>query len=135
MSIKSILQNIAETVLSGLKTTATQLIIAAENSIEGTTGAEKRKTVVAQLDSYITLPSILEWVDDIALGLLVDAICDRLNLLTDDDFSEVTEEEAAAVANSLDVDDATLADQLADCETVDEKLAVLLAKYGIKSAE
>ena len=135
MSIKSILQNIAETVLAGLKTTATQLIIAAENSIEGTTGAEKRKTVVAQLDEYIKLPNILEWVDDIALGLLVDAICDRLNLLTDDDFSEVTEEEAAAVAASLDVDDATLADQLADCETVDEKLAVLLAKYGIKNAE
>ena len=53
----------------------------AEVNMRGKSGKEKRDAVVARLDEIIKLPFYLEWLDDKIIGLAVDIVCNKLNVL------------------------------------------------------
>ena len=124
------------TIIENFKSVLISLIVAAENSIEGTTGKEKRATVIAQLDEAFEFDStILEKLDNFLFAIAVNFVCDRLNLLTDDDFAGLTEEQQTVIADTLDVDTSEIEEICETAMTVDERLDILYKKYGIKSED
>lgn len=127
MSFKSILDTLFSCFYSGLKKNAVEFIIKAETTLPGSSGAEKREFVVKKLDELIVLPGLLEAFDGPALGLLVDFLCDKLNLLTDHDKILVagSEEKAAVVVEAKE-------EELINPDlSVDEKLEQLYKKYKV----
>ena len=87
-----------------MKKFAIEQVLWAEKNLKGKSGAEKKKAVVEKLDEMITLPSYLEWVDDIIIGKLVDMACDKLNLFAGHNFGEIelTEEQEQEIANEIE---------------------------------
>ena len=75
--------------LKQIKKWAIEQVMWAERELKGKTGAEKRAAVVAKLDDMIKLPSRLEWVDDIILGIIVDNACKVLNDFAGHKFANV----------------------------------------------
>lgn len=75
----------------------------AEKNLKGKNGAEKKKAVIEKLDDMITLPSYLEWVDDVVLSWLVDKVCDKLNDFAGHDFGdiELTETQERDIADEV----------------------------------
>ena len=65
-------------------------VLWAEKNLKGKSGAEKKAAVVKKLDDMITLPSYLEWIDDILLSWFVDKVCDKLNSITEHNFGDLT---------------------------------------------
>ena len=63
-------------------------VIWAEVNMKGKTGAEKRAAVVKRLDDLIVLPFYLEWLDDRIIGLAVDMVCNKLNVLYSHHFEK-----------------------------------------------
>lgn len=130
MSVKTILQNVALRFCDGLKKTVIKMIVQAEKNMPGSTGAEKKRYVVECIDNAIDLPWYLEALDGPAIGVLVDVICEKLNILTDHDKAAVEGNEAkAAVAVEAPED------ELKREGTVDEKLEALYKKYKNKTQE
>ena len=130
MSMKNILDTLASTFCSGLKKMAVELIVKAESDLPGATGAAKRAFVVEKLDALVALPWYLEALDGPAIGVLVDVICEKLNILTDHDKAAVEGNEAkAAVAVEA------TEEELKSEGTVDEKLEALYKKYKNKNQE
>ena len=109
-------------------------VLGAEKTMPGKSGAEKRAAVVSMLESMIPLPEKLEWLDDWAIGWLVDAVCEKLNWLTDYDFSktELDEKQKEKVVSLLGVSVASVADTAG--KSVDERLDNLFQQYGIEKA-
>lgn len=126
MSMKSILNTISKSFTAQLKAKALTCILAAEKTLPGATGAEKRAYVVRQLDDLITLPWYLESLDGPAIGALVDVICNKLNLLTDHDMTAVVGEEDKAVV-AIEATEAELTEE----KSVEEKLEELYRKYKV----
>lgn len=126
MSMKNILDTLASTFCSGLKKMAVELIVKAESDLPGATGAAKRAFVVEKLDALVALPWYLEALDGPLFGVLVDVICDKLNLLTDHEKILVAgaEEKAAAAVEATD-------EELQAEGTVDDKLNALYEKYKV----
>ena len=87
-----------------IKIWAVEQVMWAEKNLKGKSGAEKKKAVVEKLDEMITLPSYLEWVDDIIIGKLVDMVCDKLNDFAGHDFGhiELTETQERDIADEID---------------------------------
>ena len=87
-----------------MKKFAIEQVLWAEKNLKGKSGAEKKKAVVEKLDEMITLPSYLEWVDDIIIGKLVDMACDKLNLFAGHNFGEIelTEKQEQEIANEIE---------------------------------
>ena len=79
-------------------------VLWAENTLRGKTGAEKKAAVVKRLDDMITLPSYLEWADDMVISFLVDKVCEKLNDLTHHHFEGllIDDKQKAELAESID---------------------------------
>ena len=144
MSLKSLLEDAWSSLERELKVCALKLIIKAEASLEGETGEEKRAYVVKQLDEAVELPWYLEPFDAGVFELIVDAVCDKLNLLCGHDWlSELEALEGDAVTELADEllasdeegtvsvdDEATSAD-----DDTDARITALYDKYGLTSNE
>lgn len=122
-----------------LKTNVVETVLWAESELNGKTGKEKKAAVVRKLDGLIKLPVYLEWADDLVLAWLVDLACEKLNWLSDWNFKNL-EVEAEKVAAVLAVpipalDSAAKKSAATPQQTVDERLAELYEKYGIKAEE
>ena len=126
MSMKTILDTLGNQFCSGLKKIAVELIVKAESDLPGATGKAKRAFVVERLDALVALPWYLEALDGPLFGVLVDVICNKLNLLTNHEKALVAgvEEKAAAVIEATDK-------ELNAAGTVDEKLDALYKKYRV----
>ena len=127
MNAKNLFTTLALNFGKGLKAAALQMIVAAETTLPGSTGAEKRAYVVQRLDDMLPLPWYLEALDGPAIGVLVDVICSKLNLLTDHDKISVAKVDPEKLAVVIDATDAELAQE----KTVDEKLEALYTKYNV----
>lgn len=141
---KNFVQKLADTFLQDFKEMAVKFVISAEERLEGATGAEKREVVVKQLDSMVKLHWILEPLDDVLIGALVDSICDKLNLLCDHDWSALLTSETAppavaaaslAPAADTDVSVEDVAATVEGAQTLDEKLDRLYQRYGVGNAK
>lgn len=114
----------------GLKLWVVQLVIATEKELPGATGAEKRANVVKQLDEMVKLPWYAEPFDGPAFGLLVDMVCEKLNLLTDRNIASVKPETAKKAAKVIEADAEDI--KSVSALSVDERIDALYKKYGIK---
>lgn len=130
MNIKEIFARLTGGLTEGLKLWAVQLVIEAEKNLPGATGAEKRANVIRRLDETVRLPWYAEPFDGPAFGLLVDMVCEKLNLLTDKDIASVTPAAAKKAASLLEVDSNEI--KAASGLSVDERIEALYRKYGIK---
>ena len=74
-----------------IKKFAIEQVLWAEKNLKGKSGAEKKAAVVKKLDDMITLPSYLEWVDDVIIGYIVDKACEKLNNFAGHNFGELKE--------------------------------------------
>ena len=74
-----------------IKKFAIEQVLWAEKNLKGKSGAEKKAAVVKKLDDMITLPSYLEWIDDVVIGLIVDRACSKLNEFAGHNFGEMNE--------------------------------------------
>lgn len=119
-----------------------QFVLEAERELKGKTGKQKREWVAKRIADAITLPW---WGEALKLDywgakILIGQVCDRFNLLTDGDFSDVEIDPAlgAAVADIPEIAilaaRATLpmSDGESKQQTVDERFRALLAEYGLK---
>ena len=88
-----------------VKKFAIEQVLWAEKNLKGKSGAEKKAAVVKKLDDMITLPSYLEWVDDIVIGYIVDKACEKLNIFAGHNFGalkELTQKQEQDLANQID---------------------------------
>ena len=111
-------------------------VLGAEKTMPGKSGAEKRAAVVSFLDAMVPLPQKLEGLDDAVIGWVVDWVCEKLNWLTDYDFSktELDETQKEKLVEVLNVSVASVADTAG--KSTEERLNALYEKYNIeKSAE
>jgi len=113
---------------------AVDRVLGAERSMPEKSGAEKRAAVVSFLDAMIPLPQKLEGIDDAVIGWVVDWVCEKLNWLTDYDFSktELNEEQKEKVVGVLGVSVASVADTAG--KSLGERLDALYEKYGVEKA-
>ena len=83
-------------------------VLWAENNLQGKSGAEKKAAVIKKLDEMITLPSYLEWVDDMVLSYLVNQACEELNKITAHNFKDVelNEVDKGKIAKEMSLDNA-----------------------------
>lgn len=112
----------------------------AEAEMKGKSGAEKRAYVVKTLDDSVKLPWLIDDVlnlDGLAIGMLVDRICNALNILTDHgDWSEITVSDETIAAVS-EIKEAEIEDfeEAHYHEDVDSKIKQLCERYGIEAEE
>ena len=90
--------------INQIKKWVIEQVIWAEKNLKGKSGTAKRVAVVKKLDDMISLPTYLEWVDDIILGKLVDMACERLNKMTDHNFEslKLDAEQEQAIADEIE---------------------------------
>lgn len=105
----------------------------AEREMKGKTGAEKREAVVNKVDALIPLPWFLEWLDGLVIGWLVDKVCEKMNWLTDHNFTggELNEEQSGKLAACLNVSVASVDADVKE-KSIEERLNALYDQYGIK---
>ena len=87
-----------------LKKWVVDQVMWAEANMKGKTGKEKRQAVVDKLDSLITLPWFLEWMDGPLIGWLVDMACSVFNKKNGHDWGnkvQDTKEVVKAVVKEL----------------------------------
>lgn len=122
-----------------LKKWVIELVIWAETEFKDKTGKEKRAIVTAKLDDMLKLPWWLEWADGPLIGCLVDLACEKLNWLTDKNFSYLTLTPSqinklatvmTAPLNAIQQTAATVINK-----TVDDKLNDIYKSYLIKSKQ
>lgn len=89
--------------ITQIKTWVIEQVLWAEKNLKGKTGSEKKAAVIKKLDELIKLPFYLEWVDDIIISYLVDAVCSKLNEITQHDFSNLTLNEAQEIELAEDL--------------------------------
>lgn len=135
MDIKSVFSKITSAVgtyvFPWVKSIAVQLVVEAEKSMPGKTGKEKRAWVVQKIDDMIKLPLVLEFIDGPVAGVIVDAVCDKLNLLTDHQIAAVdasTPIAAATVAAVTDASAEAIVAAKAVATSVDDRIKALAAK-------
>ena len=73
-----------------IKTFVIEKVLWAEKNLKGKSGAEKKQAVIKKIDDLITLPAYLEWADDIVISWLIDKVCEKLNAMTNHNFSNLT---------------------------------------------
>ena len=118
-----------------LRTQVAENVLLVEKEFGGKSGAEKREIIVERLDALIKLPWVVDElanVDGIIIGIIVDKVCDALNILTDGDFANVkidVKKLAAVVEAPVD----NIIAAAAKRQTVDERLEALYAQYGIEA--
>ena len=107
-------------------------VLGAEKTMPGKSGAEKRAAVVSFLDAMVPLPQKLEGLDDAVIGWVVDWVCEKLNWLTDYDFSrtELDETQKEKLVEVMNVSVASVADTVG--KTAAERLDALYEKYNIE---
>ena len=91
--------------LNQIKKWALEQVLWAEKNLKNKSGEEKKAAVVKKLDDMITLPSSLEWVDDIIIGYIVDKACEKLNALAGHNFGELkglTEKQTQELADEIE---------------------------------
>lgn len=108
----------------------------AEAEMKGKSGAEKRAYVVKTLDDSVKLPWLIDDVlnlDGLVIGMLVDRICNALNILTDHgDWSEVTvSDETIAAVSEIDTDELMEFEDRNSDDDVNAKFAEICKEYGI----
>lgn len=132
MNFKELLAKFAVGAVSSLKVWAVQLVMEAEKSIPGESGAAKRQYVVGRLDNMVRLPWYLEPFDGPAFGLIVDYVCDTLNLIMGHDWKDLSPEQVEKVAAVVDMpaDEAKAA--VKEDMSLDDRIEALYKKYGIK---
>lgn len=88
-----------------MKKFAIEQVIWAEKNLKDKSGAEKKAAVVKKLDDMITLPSYLEWIDDIIIGKLIDTVCENLNKIIGHDFgkTEIDEKQEKEITEKIDL--------------------------------
>lgn len=120
-----------------LKVWVVERVLWAEKELRGKTGAEKRAVVVAKLNEIIDLPWVPEWVEGQLIGWLVDQVCDKLNILTDHDFSkmQLDEKQTEELVEALEAPTEMVVSAASKAATVDERLAELCKMYGIEREE
>ena len=98
------LKNLCNT-MTQLKAWTIEQVLWAEKNLQGKSGAEKKTAVIKKLDELIVLPSYLEWVDDIVISWLVDTVCEKLNTLTEHNFSEtkLTEKQEEEMIEAIEI--------------------------------
>ena len=86
-----------------IKTFVIEKVLWAEKNLKGKTGAEKKQAVIKAIDDLITLPTYLEWADDIVIAWFVDKVCEKLNAMTNHSFANLnlTPKEEQAIANEI----------------------------------
>lgn len=91
--------------LQRLKEWTIEQVIWAEKHLDGSTGAEKKATVVKKFDEMIELPAYLEWIDDIFIGKLVDMACEKLNEFAGHNFKEIeiSEKQEQDLADEIEI--------------------------------
>ena len=120
-----------------LKVWVVERVLWAEKELKGKTGAEKRAVVVAKLNEIIDLPWVPEWVEKKVIGWLVDLACEKLNILTDHDFSkmQLDEKQTGELVEALEAPTEMVVSAASKAATVDERLAELCKMYGIEREE
>lgn len=91
--------------LNQIKKWALEQVLWAEKNLKNKSGAEKKAAVVKKLDDMITLPSYLEWIDDIIIGCIVDKACEKLNAFAGHKFGELkglTEKQEQELADEIE---------------------------------
>lgn len=91
--------------IAQVKTWTIEQVLWAEKNLKGKSGAEKKAAVIKKLDDMITLPSYLEWADDVVIGLIVDKACATLNEFAGHNFGELkelTEKQAQILAGTIE---------------------------------
>ena len=88
-----------------IKKFAIEQVLWAEKNLHGKSGAEKKAAVVKKLDDMITLPSYLEWVDDVIIGKIIDTVCKNLNEIVGHDFgkTEIDEKQEKEITEKIDL--------------------------------
>ena len=92
--------------INQIKIRAIEQVLWAEKELKGKSSAEKRAAVVKKLDDMITLPSYLEFVDDMIIGYIVDKACEKLNAFAGHNFGELkglTEKQELELAENIDL--------------------------------
>ena len=94
-----------ENLLAQIKAWTIEQVLWAEKNLQGKSGAEKKAAVIKKLDDLIVLPSYLEWLDDMILSWLVDTVCEKLNALTDHNFTEtqLTKKQEEDIIEALEI--------------------------------
>lgn len=125
-----------EKAVSTLRLQVLQLVIQAEEKLPGKTGAEKKAYVVNKLDAMVKLPWYLEPFDGPAFSLLVDLVCDKLNILLGHVWSEanLTLDQIQKVATVVGVPKVKAEVALASVpkSDVDRRIEELYKQYGLK---
>ncbi|MBR1658177.1 MAG: hypothetical protein IJ697_06900 [Synergistaceae bacterium] len=87
-----------------IKIWAVEQVMWAEKNLKDKDGSEKKAAVIKKLDEMITLPSYLEWVDDVVLAWLVDKACQKLNEFSGRSFGdiELSEREEKEIADEIE---------------------------------
>lgn len=113
---------------------AVDRVLGAEKAMPGKSGAEKRAAVVSFLDAMVPLPQKLEGLDDAVIGWVVDWVCEKMNWLTDYNFSEteLDEPQKEKLVEVMNVSVASVAGMAG--KSVDERLDALYEKYKIEKA-
>lgn len=89
--------------ITKLKTWTIEQVLWAEKNLKDKSGAEKKAAVIKKLDDLVTLPFYLEWLDDMIISYLVDAVCEKLNSITGHDFHDLAlnETQERELANEI----------------------------------
>lgn len=98
--MKSLFDNIKN--LSDIKNIVIDNVVWAEKELSGKSGAEKKAAVIKRLDDMITLPSYLEWIDDIVLAIIVDRVCTALNEFIGHRFADISTAQKEIVAEKVE---------------------------------
>lgn len=120
-----------------LKTWVVEKVLWAESELKGKTGAEKRAAVVGKLNEIVNLPWVPEWAEAKLIGWLVDLICRKLNILTDNNFAgmKLSAKQTEELVEALEAPTEMVISAASKARTVDERLAELCRIYGIETEE
>lgn len=116
-----------------IKKWVVEQVLWAETHLKGKTGKEKRAAVVEKLNQLIDIPYMPEWIEARLIGLLVDLACEKMNWLTDWNFSGV-ELDAQRVGELAEVLDAPLPTKTT-AATVDERIDEMYKQYKVAPVE
>lgn len=98
------LKNLRDT-MTQLKAWTIEQVLWAEKNLQGKSGAEKKAAVIKKIDDLLVLPSYLEWVDGLVISWLIDTVCEKLNMLTEHNFSEtqLTEKQEEEMIEAIEI--------------------------------
>ena len=80
--------------ITQIKAKIIDCVLWAEKELKDKTGAEKKAAVIQKIDDMIKLPFYLEWLDDMLVSYFIDAVCTKLNAITQHNFKDLAMNEA-----------------------------------------